>query len=37
MWVGLALLQNVEHWKTIKTKELFALRVVPHFATPAAS
>jgi hypothetical protein len=25
-------LQDVEHWKTIKTQEPFAQRVVPHFA-----
>jgi hypothetical protein len=35
MWVGLALLQDVGHWKTIKTQE--AQRVTPHLATPAAS
>ena len=27
---------GVEHWKTIKTQELFARHVMPHFATPGA-
>jgi hypothetical protein len=31
MWAGLALLQDVEHWKMIKTQELFAQPVTPHF------
>jgi hypothetical protein len=37
MWVGLALLQDVEHWKTIKTQELFAQPVMPHIAATGAS
>jgi alkanesulfonate monooxygenase SsuD/methylene tetrahydromethanopterin reductase-like flavin-dependent oxidoreductase (luciferase family) len=27
---------GVEHWKTIKTQELFARHVMPHFGTPGA-
>jgi hypothetical protein len=28
---------GVEHWKTIKTQELFAQHVMPHFAAARAS